>query len=107
MLVGVLAGESPARGACPVTSVVIPGGGEGDQSAESPDVKAAVGWVKTWLAPTRAASKSTGRSESEPSVSPDMNPLTRIGVWEIGSAETFRLGRRPASWVKELGASSR
>ena len=39
MLVGVLAGESPARGACPVTSVVIPGGGAGDQSAESPDVK--------------------------------------------------------------------
>ena len=66
MLVGVLAGESPARGACPVTSVVIPGGGAGDQSAESPDVKAPVGWVKTWLAPTRGASKSTGRSESEP-----------------------------------------
>ena len=66
MLVGVLAGESPDRGACPVTSVVISGGGAGDQSVESPDVKAPVGWVKTWSAPTRGASKSTGRSESEP-----------------------------------------
>ena len=46
MLVGVLAGESPARGACPVTPVVISGGGAGDQSVESPDVKASVGWGK-------------------------------------------------------------
>src|SRR5271165_643553 len=36
-----------------------------------------------------------------------MNPPMRIGVWELGSAETLRLGRRPASSVKELGASSR
>ena len=45
MLVGVLSGESPDRGACPVTPVVISGGGAGDQSVESPDVKASVGWV--------------------------------------------------------------
>src|SRR6516162_1343748 len=38
-LVGVLAGESPARGTCPVAPVVISGGGEGDQSAGSPEVK--------------------------------------------------------------------
>jgi len=36
-----------------------------------------------------------------------MNPPTRIGVWEIGSAETLRLGRRPVSSVKELGACNR
>jgi hypothetical protein len=53
MLVGVLAGESPARGACPVSPVVISGGGAGDQAVESPEVKVPVGWVKAWSAPTR------------------------------------------------------
>jgi DhnA family fructose-bisphosphate aldolase class Ia len=43
MLVGVLTGESPVRKTCPVAPVVISGGGEGDQSVESPDVKASVG----------------------------------------------------------------
>ena len=52
MLVGVLAGESPASGTCPVTVVVISGGGKGDQIVESPEVKVPVGWVKTWSAPT-------------------------------------------------------
>ena len=47
MLVGVLAGESPASGTCPVTVVVISGGGEGDQTVGSPEVKVPVGWVKT------------------------------------------------------------
>jgi hypothetical protein len=47
MLVGVLAGVSPASGTCPVTAVVISGGGEGDQTVESPEVKVPVGWVKT------------------------------------------------------------
>ncbi len=51
-LVGVLAGERPVRGTCPVAPVVIPGGGKGDQSVESPGVKVPVGWVKTWSAPT-------------------------------------------------------
>jgi hypothetical protein len=48
MLVGILAGESPAGGTCPVASVVISGGGAGDQSVGSPDVKVLVGWVKAW-----------------------------------------------------------
>ena len=52
MLVGVLAGVSPASGTCPVPTVVISGGGAGDQSAESPDVKVLVGWAKAWPAPT-------------------------------------------------------
>jgi len=47
MLVGVLAGESPASGTCPVTAVVISGGGAGDQTVESPEVKVPVGWVRT------------------------------------------------------------
>jgi hypothetical protein len=59
-------GKRPARGNCPVVSVVISGAGAGDQTVESPEVKVPVGWVKAWSAPTRGASKSTGRSESEP-----------------------------------------
>ena len=45
-LVGVLAGESPASGTCPVTAVVISGDGKGDQTVGSPEVKVPVGWVK-------------------------------------------------------------
>jgi hypothetical protein len=52
MLVGTLAGERPVSGTCPVATVVISGGGAGDQSVESPEVKVPVGWVKTWSAPT-------------------------------------------------------
>jgi len=80
MLVGVLAGVSPAGGTCPVATVVISGGGASDQTVESPEVKASVGW-EAWSAPTREASKSTGRSESELQLSPEMGSLTRIGVW--------------------------
>src|SRR5512132_3230601 len=50
----------------PVVSVVISGGGAGDQTVESPEVKVPVGWVETRSAPTRGASKSTGCSEGEP-----------------------------------------
>ena len=46
MLVGILTGERPVRGACPVAPVVISGDGAGDQAVESPDVKASVGWGK-------------------------------------------------------------
>jgi REP-associated tyrosine transposase len=44
-LVDVLVGESPTRGTCPVAPVVISGGGAGDQSVGSPEVKVLVGWV--------------------------------------------------------------
>ena len=44
MLVGTLAGERPVSGTCPVATVVISGGGAGDQSVESPDVNVLVGW---------------------------------------------------------------
>jgi putative transposase len=42
-LVDVLVGESPTRGTCPVAPVVISGGGAGDQSVGSPEVKVLVG----------------------------------------------------------------
>jgi len=42
-LAAVPAGESPAGGDCPVTTVVIPGVGEGDRPDGSPGVKASVG----------------------------------------------------------------
>src|SRR5215469_11884727 len=37
MLVGSLAGERPVSGTCPVATVVISGGGAGDQSVGSPE----------------------------------------------------------------------
>ena len=43
MLVDLLAGVSPASGTFPVATVVIFGGGAGDQSVESTDVKVPVG----------------------------------------------------------------
>ena len=39
-------GERPARENCPVVSVVISGGGAGDQTVESPEVQVPVGWVE-------------------------------------------------------------
>jgi hypothetical protein len=54
-------GGSPAGGNCPVATVVISGNGEGDQTVESPEVKAS----------EREASNSAGCSNGEP-VSPDI-----------------------------------
>ena len=62
-LVGVLAGGSPASGTCPVATVVISGGGAGDQSAGSPDVKVPVGRAENPVSSVRGASNSTGRSD--------------------------------------------
>jgi hypothetical protein len=52
MLVGVLTGENPVSGVFLGATVVISGGGAGDQSVESPEVKVPVGWVKAWSAST-------------------------------------------------------
>ena len=65
-LVDDLAGESPASASFPVGTVVISGDGAGDQTIESPEVNVLDGWMRIWSAPTRRASKATGRSESEP-----------------------------------------
>ena len=51
-LVDDLAGESPASANCPVGTVVISGGGAGDQTVESPEVNALVGWIEIRSAPT-------------------------------------------------------
>ena len=42
-LAAIPAGGRPAGGTCPVTTVVISGGGKGDQPAGSPEVKVLVG----------------------------------------------------------------
>ena len=64
-LVDVLAGESPASADCPVGTVVIFGDGLGDQTVESPEVKALEG-RRNPVCSDRRASKTTGRSASEP-----------------------------------------
>ena len=65
-LVDDLAGESPASADYPVGTVVISGDGAGDQTVGSPEVNVLVGWIRFRSAPTRRASKATGRSASEP-----------------------------------------
>jgi len=79
MLVVVLVGVNPAGGTCPVATVAISGDGASDQAVESPEVKASVGWGEPWSALTREANKSTGCSESELQLSPEMGFPTRIG----------------------------
>ncbi len=64
-LVDGLAGGSPASANCPVGTVVISGGGAGDQTVGSPDVNALVGW-RNPVSSDRRASKAAGRSVSEP-----------------------------------------
>ena len=56
-----LAGESPAGANFPVGTVVISGGGAGDQTVGSPEVNVPVGWVKIRSAPTKE-SKQRSRS---------------------------------------------
>ena len=65
MLVGVLAGEIPARGTCPVAPVVISGGGAGDQSDRKPGSKRPRRLGENLVSSDRWASKSAGCSESE------------------------------------------
>ena len=60
MLVDVPVGENPAGGTCPVATVVISGGGAGDQSAGSPDVNVLDGWTQVWSAPTGGLAKQQG-----------------------------------------------
>ena len=104
MLVICPAGESPARGDCPVATVVILGGGEGDQSVGSPRVKVSVGTAIGRVRSAREASKSAGRSASE-LMEPRNGVPTRSGfVGESGVPNPSDKGqgqrRRPArNWV--------
>ena len=106
-LVGVLAGESPARGTCPVAPVVISGGGAGDQSAGSPEVKVLVGWVQTWSAPTGGQANRQVVTKVNGREAPKLSPSRESEGEDIGGAETLPTGRRPASTAKELGVGNR
>ena len=87
-LAAILAGESPVGGDCPVDTVVISGGGEGDRTVESPEVKAS----------EREASNSAGCSESEP---------VCLEMVDIGSGRAVGTSRRrPVLIAKELGVRS-
>ncbi len=81
MLVGMLAGGSPASGTYPVATVVISGGGAGDQSVGSPEVKVPVGWVKTWSAPTGGRANRQVVAKANCSQAPKFGSLTRSGGW--------------------------
>ena len=109
MLVDVPVGENPAGGTCPVATVVIPGGGAGDQSVESPEVKVSVGWGETsgQLRQGRRASRQVVTIENC-SKAPKLSSPTiesERGMWKVPSPSG--LVRRPASSVKELGGCNR
>jgi hypothetical protein len=100
MLANVLAGESPAGGTCPVTTVAILSGGEGDRTVESPSVKVPVGWEhRVPVRSTRGASKPAGCSECE-SESPEICTPTRSGRWGCWECRA-RCGVAKASTVGE------
>ena len=87
-LAAILAGESPVGGDCPVDTVVISGGGEGDRTVESPEVKASA----------REASNSAGCSESE---------SVCLEMVDIGSGRAVGTSRRRSALIaKELGIGS-
>jgi hypothetical protein len=100
-LVTVLAGESPAGGGCPATTVVISGGGKGDQLAGSPDVNVS--------GSDREASNLAGCSGSETG-SPEMVPPRVRIVGMSRNAEPFSPGRRPLPsvdrWAHSTGGFS-
>ena len=86
-LVTVPAGESPVGGGCPATTVVISGGGKGDQPAGSPEVNVSVS--------DREASNLAGCSGSETGSPEIWTPRVRM-VGEIESAEPLSGGRKAA-----------
>jgi len=103
MLADVLAGVSPAGENCPVATVVISGGGKGDQPVGSPEVKVSVGWESP-VGSAREASNSAGRSKCEPEKPRNLSP-TRSGWWDrLGVLSPSVRGesqrRRRRNWVQ-------
>ena len=56
-LIDDLTGERPVGACYPVGTVVISGGGAGDQTVGSPEVNALDGWTEVWSAPTGGLAK--------------------------------------------------
>jgi hypothetical protein len=109
-LVDDLTGESPVSAGCPVGTVVISGGGAGDQTVESPEVNALVGWMEIRSAPTGGlatqqvvaqanrseASKIPASPESEcEDVRERRNCYTELKASVSGEALGFRSRRVP------------
>src|SRR5881409_2121995 len=106
MLAAVPAGASPAGGACPVATVVIPGTGKGDRPGGSPGVQVSGGRARARSDPSREASEPTGRSGATQDSLEKAVPREADGG-SLGSAETLANRRRPVSSAKELGVGSR
>ena len=107
MLVGVLAGEGPVGGTCPVATVVISGGEAGDQFAGSPEVKVLVGWVKTWSAPTGGRANQPVVTKANRSQAPKLTSRhgnRSVGCWKCREHQACS---KAASLAKELDESNR
>jgi len=100
MLADVPTGESPAGGNCPVTTVVIPGVGEGDQPDGSPGVKASVGReIPGRIRQGRQATRQVVAKQTSVATKSETHRKRMVGV--LGSAEPVTRGRRPMSSVKD------
>src|SRR5215471_9585231 len=77
-------GSIPTRWKLSVATVVIPGGGAGDQSVESPGVKVLVGRAQVWSAPTGGRANRQVVANANRSQASKLRSLTRIGGWEDG-----------------------
>lgn len=105
MLAAVPAGESPAGGDCPVTTVVIPGVEEGDQPDGSPGVKASVGReIPGRIRQGRQATRQVVAMRTSEATKYQNPPEADGGVH--GSAEPVKQGRRPRLSAKDwVGAA--
>jgi hypothetical protein len=99
-LVDDLAGESPVSADCPVGTVVISGGGKGDQAVGSPDVNALEGWTKVWSAPTGGQAKQQVVAKANRSQASKSTTSPGSECEGEGNAETFIPCRRPVFPVK-------
>ena len=106
-LVDGLAGESPASADYPVGTVVISGDGAGDQTVESPEVKALDGWI--YSGQLRQESKPSSRSQRKRTVVKPRKliPSPESECEDEGNAETFNPALKASVFGEVLGKCNR
>ena len=88
-LVDDLSGVSPVSADYPVGTVVISGGGAADQTAESPEVNALVGWMEIRSAPTGGLATQQVVAQANRSKASKSCPHQNRSVRKFGNAEIF------------------
>jgi hypothetical protein len=103
-----LTGGSPVGGDCPVATVVIPDGEEGDRIVESSGVRVSVGWATSRI---RQGGAQVSRLQRVANfVSPEIGSPPEADRGVVESVEHFSAVRRPMSptknWVRAVGELS-